>query len=99
MNDKELYKNPDLKLSDVAKEINISPHFLSQFLNDNLGKGFSLFLNEYRIEAAEKMLWSNQHLTLEAIGQECGFKSNSTFYSAFKKIKGLTPAKFKRQLG
>lgn len=99
MKDKELYKNPDLKLFDVAKELQIPPHLLSQFLNDNIGKGFSLFLNEYRIKAAEKLLGLKNHLTLEAIGQECGFKSNSTFYSAFKKIKGLTPAKFKRQLG
>ena len=98
MNKKELFKSPDLKLSDVAHELQISPHLLSQFLNDNIEKGFSLFLNEYRIEAAEKMIGLKKHLTLEAIGQECGFKSNSTFYSAFKKIKGLTPAKFKNRL-
>jgi len=99
MNGEQLYKNPDLKLSDVAQELNVPPHRLSQFLNDNVGKGFSLFLNEHRIRAVETMLVSNQHLTLEAIGQECGFKSNSTFYSAFKKIKGMTPAKFKKQIG
>lgn len=98
MNEKQLFKNTDLKLSDVAKELNILPHHLSQFLNDNVGKSFSLFLNEYRVEAVEKMLVSNQNFTLEAIGKECGFKSNSTFYSAFKKIKGITPAKLKKQL-
>lgn len=97
MLEKELFKNSDLKLSDVAQELQVSPHLLSQFLNDNIGKRFSYFLNEYRIAAVENMLSSNQHLTIEAIGQECGFKSNSTFYSAFKKIKGMTPAKFKSQ--
>ena len=97
MTEKQLYKNPDLKLSDVAQELHILPHRLSQFLNDNIGKGFSHYLNEYRIRAVEEMLLSNDLLTLEAIGSECGFNSNSTFYAAFKKIKGITPAKFKSQ--
>ncbi|MDB4292532.1 helix-turn-helix transcriptional regulator [Maribacter sp.] len=97
MIEKQLFKNPDLKLSDVANELNILPHYLSQFLNDNVGKRFSSFLNEYRIKSVENEITANQHLTLEAIGQKCGFKSNSTFYTAFKKIKGITPAQFKKQ--
>lgn len=97
--DKELFKNPGLKLSDVSKEIDIPPYMLSQFLNDNLNKGFSRFINEYRVKHAEKLFATKTQLTLEAIGQESGFKSNSTFYNAFKQIKGCTPAHFKKQLG
>jgi len=93
-----LYKNPELKLSHLAARLDLAPHLLSQYLNDNLGKGFSTFINEYRIQAAEEMLKHEHHLTLEAIGQECGFKSNSSFYTAFKKFKGQTPAKFKKSL-
>ncbi|MFS4469695.1 helix-turn-helix domain-containing protein [Maribacter sp. 2210JD10-5] len=98
MIEKQLYSNPDLKLSDLAKELHILPHRLSQYLNDNVGKSFSQYLNEYRIKAVENMLLSNELLTLEAIGNECGFNSNSTFYAAFKKIKGITPAKYKKQM-
>ncbi|WP_350285076.1 helix-turn-helix domain-containing protein [uncultured Croceitalea sp.] len=98
MSTKQLYRNPNLKLSDVAQELNISTHFLSQYLNDNMDKGFPLFLNEYRVKEAKQRLIESEHLTLAAIGEECGFKSNSTFYAAFKKITGLTPAKFKKQL-
>ncbi|MDW3652640.1 MAG: helix-turn-helix domain-containing protein [Bacteroidia bacterium] len=93
-----LYKNPELKLPQLAARLDIAPHLLSQYLNDNLGKSFSNFINEYRIQAAEEMLKHEHHLTLEAIGQECGFKSNSSFYTAFKKFKGQTPAKFKKSL-
>ena len=94
--ERKLYKNPDLKLPDLANELAISSHSLSQYLNDNLGKRFSTFINGYRIAAAEEMLKGCHHLTLEAIGNECGFKSNSAFYAAFKKFKGITPARFKR---
>ncbi len=93
----EIYKNPNLKSSDVAKELHISTHQFSQLLNDNLGKNFPVFINEYRIKKAKDILSSNDQLTLEAIGYECGFNSKSTFYTAFKKIAGTTPAKFKEQ--
>lgn len=92
------YKKPDLKLADVARQIDIVPNYLSQFLNDHLNKSFSAYVNEYRVRAAEEMLRNDQLLTVEAIGNECGFKSNSTFYAAFKKVKGITPGEFKKNL-
>ena len=98
MNEREVYKDSNFKLADTAKALDVSPHSLSQYLNDNLGKSFSIFINEYRISAAEEMLKSNHLLTIEAIGNECGFKSNSTFYHAFKKVKGVTPAQYKRSM-
>ena len=98
MEEKEIFKNPNLKLKDVATEIDIPQHQLSQLLNDNLGKSFSLFINEYRIQAASNLMTTNHHLTLEGIGQEVGFSSKSTFYATFKKLQGTTPAKFKEQL-
>ena len=97
MTREEIYKNPNLKSSDVAKELDLSIHQFSQLLNDNLGKSFPVFVNEYRISEAKNILLSNDKLTLEAIGYECGFNSKSTFYTTFKKIVGTTPAKFKEQ--
>jgi AraC-like DNA-binding protein len=96
MTEKELFKNPNLKVNDLAKEINISGHELSQLLNDNLEKNFSLFVNEYRINEACKLLSENLPLTVDAIGDEVGFNSKSTFFAAFKKIKGLTPGAYHR---
>ncbi|GAB5527009.1 MAG: hypothetical protein Roseis2KO_48810 [Roseivirga sp.] len=93
-----LYKNPDLKLSDLASALQVAPHYLSQYLNDNLGKSFTTLINEHRVDAAEAMIKVSHHLTLAAIGNECGFKSNSSFYNAFKKFKGTTPASFKKQI-
>ncbi len=96
--EKKLFKNQTLKLSDVAEELELVPHVLSQFLNDNLGKSFTSYINEYRVKETEQMMKTSDHLTLQAIGYECGFKSNSTFYTTFKKVNGMTPAKFKKEL-
>jgi AraC-like DNA-binding protein len=96
--DNALYKDPNLKLSDLAQKINISTHQLSQLLNDNLGKSFSTYINEYRINEACKLISSSGHLTFEAIGYEVGYNSKSTFYAAFRKIKATTPALYKETL-
>lgn len=94
----ELFKNSNLKLQDVADKLRISKHTLSQLINDNLGKSFPQFLNEYRIEESIKLMAARPDITLESIGYDCGFNSKSTFYSTFKKIKGTTPAKYHKTL-
>lgn len=98
MQEEEIYKNPNLKLPDVAKKLNILSHRLSQLVNDNLGKSFNLYINEYRIHAAKEMLLTNDQFSLDAIGYECGFNSKSNFYATFKKVTGTTPAKYKKEL-
>ncbi|MGH1386457.1 helix-turn-helix domain-containing protein [Kordia sp.] len=93
----QFHKNTNIKLNDIAKVLHISSHKLSQLLNDNLGKNFALFINEYRVEDAKKLLRENNQFTLESIGFEAGFSSKSTFYATFKKLIGKTPAEYKKQ--
>jgi len=92
----ELYKNPNLKLSDLALKMNISAHQLSQLLNDNLGKSFSTYINEYRINEACEKIENGSYLKIEEIGYEVGFNSKSTFFSTFKKIMSTTPLLYKQ---
>ncbi len=91
------YTDSTLTLNKLANKLNIRPHLLSQLLNDNLEKSFSTFVNEYRIEESKKMLRSDSNLKIQAIAEICGFNSNSTFYSAFKKVTGTTPAEFVKE--
>ncbi len=96
MHSEELYKNPNLKLSDLASMMSMSSHQLSQLLNDNLEKSFSIYINEYRIDEACKMIERGSYLKIEEIGYEVGFNSKSTFFSTFKKIKNTTPLLYKQ---
>lgn len=99
MSAKEIYKNPNLTLGELAKAVNMPSHQLSQVLNDNLGKNFTSFVNEYRISAACKMIADDHPFSLEALGYEVGFNSKSTFYSSFKKARGTTPLQYKERIG
>lgn len=94
----ELYKKTDLSLADLAAAASVSSHQLSQVLNDNLGKNFTAYTNEYRIRKACVMIADNHPFSLEAIGYEVGFNAKSTFYTAFRKVMGTTPALFKEGL-
>lgn len=96
MTENEAYKNPDLKLSDLSKGINVSSHQLSQLLNDNLGKNFTTFVNEFRIKEACKIISTDDRLTLESVGYEVGFNSKSTFFAAFKKQTNTTPLNYQQ---
>ena len=97
MVEEQLFKKFDLKLKDLANALSVSPHHLSQLLNENLNQSFTDFVNGYRVQAAGKMLRSIHPFTIEAIGTKVGFRSKSTFYAAFKKYHGMTPAQFSRQ--
>lgn len=94
MRQEKVYTDANLSLAKLAKKLQISPHILSQFLNDNLNKSFSQFINEYRVEEAKRILKTQKHLKMEIIAEHCGFNSNSTFYAAFKKFTNTTPAKY-----
>jgi len=94
-----IHKDSKIKLKNVAEKLAIPAHRLSQLLNDNLGKSFNAYINEYRIEAACQLLETPHNLSLEGIGYEVGFNSKSTFFTTFKKIKRLTPAQYQQQIG
>jgi AraC-like DNA-binding protein len=90
------YIIPTLTLPALSKEMNLSPHHLSQVINERLNKNFFEFINQFRIEEAKRLLKDPQkrHLTLAAIGFEAGFNSVSSFNSIFKKVTSFTPSQY-----
>ncbi|MGX5817879.1 helix-turn-helix domain-containing protein [Chitinophaga lutea] len=98
MREKALYRNPNLKLNDLAMAVHLPGHQLSQLLNEHVGKSFSTYINEFRVREACRLIAENDHLTVEAIGYEVGYNSKSTFYTAFKKVLATTPSAYRDQL-
>ncbi len=94
--EKELFLNPSLTLDDVAGELNITKNNLSQYLNETVGKSFSTYINDLRIERAIQLLHAQNNYTIDSIGYESGFNSKSTFYTTFKKITGISPGKYRK---
>ncbi|WP_143569822.1 helix-turn-helix domain-containing protein [Tenacibaculum agarivorans] len=97
--EKEMYLNPDINLQSIAEQFGISKGYLSQLINSHTDKNFNDYINELRVNTAKEKLIDSlyQNYTVEAIGLECGFKSKSNFYGAFKKFTALTPNQFKKK--
>lgn len=98
MKEQVLFKNPNITMPQVAKRLGMSSPKFSQLLNLKLNKSFSVYINELRIELAKQYLIEQPKYKMDDIADLCGFNSSSTFYSAFKKHAGVTPAKFREQL-
>lgn len=94
----KLYRNSDIRLSTLADTLAENPNKVSQVINQLFEQNFYDFINTYRVNEAKILLKSPlyDHLTIEAIGQEVGFKSKSTFYTSFKKHTTVTPVDFKK---
>lgn len=99
MEQEKIYKDNTLSLPKLARRLTVSPHQLSQVLNQNLGRNFFNYISQQRIEEAKKMLLDPHYQLLNVleIALEVGFNSVSTFNSLFKKQTGLTPSEFRKK--
>jgi AraC-like DNA-binding protein len=99
MADEKPYRDSELTLLSLATKLSLSPHHLSQLLNERVGKNFYDYINEYRVDEVKRELVNPQksNFTILAIALECGFNSKSTFNTCFKKNTGLTPSQYRVQ--
>lgn len=58
------------------------------------GKTFFTYLNDYRIETSCQMMTKNK-MTIAEVCYASGFKDVPYYNRTFKKLKGMTPTKYK----
>ncbi len=90
------YLNPELNLSDLAEELDMTRAQLSQVINVGFNKNFNDFVNGFRVDAFKEKLNEGQHkqLSLLGIAYDCGFNSKATFNRVFKKLTQSSPTEF-----
>lgn len=90
------FLDESLRLTDLAKNLNLPMHHLSQVLNQELNLNFYDFINRYRVQEAQARLIDPKYsdLTFLAIAFDVGFNSNASFYRIFKKHTGQTPSQY-----
>jgi AraC-like DNA-binding protein len=100
MNGEKPYLDGELTLQKLAKALAVSPHHLSQTINEQLNQSFIDFINGYRVEEAKRMLGdpAKKHYSILAVSEEVGFNSKSAFNTAFKKHANMTPSEFRKTI-
>ena len=82
------YRTATLELT--AKESGYSRNYLCRILSSSTGHTFTEILNEIKIEAASKLLLSDES-NIRDISRQAGFNTPEHFFRTFKRIKGMTP--------
>ncbi len=93
----QAWRDSELSVFKISTQTQIPKHHITQVLNEYLQKNFYAFVNEYRIEYAKSLIISPKYSSwsFEAIAEESGFNSKSSFYTFFKKYTGTTPREYK----
>lgn len=97
MAEEKPYLDPQFNLQQLAGRLGLTPHRVSQLLNQFRGESFSDYVNRFRMEHFKRAVTdpANGHLSLLAIAFDSGFNSKAAFNAVFKKMTGMTPSEFK----
>jgi two-component system, response regulator YesN len=84
-----------LSLNYLASKIHINPAYFSRKFQEEVGIGFSEYLNEYRLKQAQKMLIEFPDMSISTISERCGFNSQHYFSQIFRKLTGQSPRDYR----
>jgi AraC-like DNA-binding protein len=87
------YLKIDFSIHDICNYFNTPQHHIQYCFSHILNRNFRDIKNELRVKYAIELLNSNManNISMEGIGRQAGFASNSNFYTSFKVVSGVTP--------
>jgi AraC-like DNA-binding protein len=98
MRTKKPFLDASLRVEGLARMIGVSGRELSNLINRHTGASFYDYVNRHRVAEAQRLLTEPDEamVSVEAVGLQVGFKARSTFYQAFRRLTGETPAEYRR---
>jgi|SRR6218665_220409 len=100
MENEKPFLDPSLAIDGLAAQLDVKRHHLSQVINQEFGQNFFEFINKYRVTEFKEQVkkTDNAHLSILGLAFDCGFNSKATFNQVFKKVEGITPSAFLKQI-
>jgi AraC-like DNA-binding protein len=97
---KSVYKDPKLRIEDVAQWLNVSPRQISAALKEREGVTFNQYVNNHRIDAARSIMEDPEtaSLKLEVIADMVGIPNRTYFQKVFESTVGVTPGFYRRNI-
>jgi AraC-like DNA-binding protein len=91
------HSDEQLSLTQVAREVNISPNHLSEKFKQVTGVNFVEYIARRRFEKA-RVLLLDPSLRVSEIAFAVGFQSLSQFNRVFKKLSGKSPTEYRTRV-
>ncbi len=88
------FLNPDLTIAKVAEVLCTNKTYLSRSINLKFKKNFNQLVHWFRIREAITIYKKNPELTVYQLCKKSGFRSMTTFNTAFQRNTGCTPAEW-----
>ena len=86
----------DITLRSIGAALGYSPKYVSNCISEIKGYTLPLLVNSLRIDYAKALLIKTDAKIID-IGSECGYKSEKSFYNAFRSITNTTPRDYRIQ--
>ena len=98
LEEEQIYLEPKLQLLEVAQQLEVTTHILSQTINTQTQKTFYHLINGYRVTHLKKLLQdkTQEKFTILALGLESGFNSKASLNRIFKQHTGQTPREYQK---
>lgn len=98
--EQRLHLESQINLERFAEQIGIKPRELSTIINDHYQQNFFEFINSQRVEEAKRLLAAPECAgdTVLDILYKSGFNSQSAFHRFFKRMVGMTPSEYRKQV-
>ena len=91
------YTNHNLRIADLAASLKVPEYQLRRTINRNLGhQNFNQFINRYRVEEAARRLVNEPRAPVLTIALDVGFRSISSFNTAFRTHYKKTPTDYRK---
>jgi two-component system response regulator YesN len=89
----EHFRDPDLSLAQIAKEIGYNPKYLSHYFKKKMNVTYSEYLRSFRFKYAIS-LYELGISSVKNVALLSGFSDPLYFSSTFKKAIGISPKEF-----
>ena len=96
--DEQYFLKSDLTIETLADVLNTNRSYLSVSINRFCDKGFSVWLNNFRIQHAEQLMRENPSIALKDLPEQCGYATTGTFVRNFKRCHYMIPSEFMNKL-
>ncbi len=82
-----------IKITDVAKNVNVSANYLANIFKETLGVSTKGYLTKVRMERASALLLSSKY-NIQQVALLVGYKNQLHFSGEFKKYYGVSPKQY-----
>ncbi|MDD4149705.1 MAG: helix-turn-helix domain-containing protein [Bacteroidales bacterium] len=91
------FTDPKLGRKDLSDLLGTNSTYLANAIKEcSDGMSVNEYINRIRLVYAGNLLLEASQLTIDAVGEDAGFNSRSTYYRLFRDYYGMSPSEFRK---